>query len=159
MEEYYKPSEIRYNAEQIRWLMRNVLFNETWPSDHKETGYSGSKGKGSGHNAPFTTIREVIGELNARLRLCGKAGLFLEYITLIDYGDTDYLTNRLAGYHGITPGEVTFLYDMALRFCRGRKRKYVSFEYFCQYTRANDNARHKKRGERMNPSPSASYQV
>ena len=143
--EYYKPGEIRYSKVQILWLIRNVLFQDTWPSEHIESGYSGGKGKSRGNNAPFVTIREIIGELNARLRQCGKAGLCLEYMTLIDYGDQNYLAERLAGYHGTTPREIFYMVNFAMRFCKGHKRKQVTFEYFCQYTRGNDNAWEKRR--------------
>ena len=143
-DEYYKPSEIRHTAEQNRWLLCNVLFRDTWPSDHMQTGYSGGKGHTVGHHAPYETIRMVIGELNARLRLCGTAGLYLEYLTIIDYGDKDYLLQRLAGYHHTTPGEVHYLAKMAMRYCCGRKRKRVTFEKFCSYTKSRDNKR--KRG-------------
>ena len=39
-EEYYKPGEIKYSKEQVRWLLNNVLFHSEWPSDNKETGYA-----------------------------------------------------------------------------------------------------------------------
>ena len=154
-EEYYKPSEVSaYRKEHVLWLLKNVLFQDTWPSDHKETGYSGSKGNSRGHNAPFVTLREVIGELNARMHSCGKAGLYLEYLTIVDYGDQEYMLSRLAGYHDTTPREVKHLANMAMRYCCGRRRKQVTFENFCSYTKSRDNARHKKRG-RENPSPEA----
>ena len=138
--EYYKPGEIRYSKSQILWLLRNVLFQDTWPSDHRtETGYAGGKGKAPGHHANFETIRMIISELNSRLRKCGKAGLCLEYITLIDYEDTEYLMERLAGYHGTTRSEIAYLTSLALRFCCGRARKRVTFEMFCKYTRSRDN--------------------
>ena len=135
--EYYKPGEIRYSKEQVLWLLRNVLFQDSWPSDHMETGYSGGKGHTVGHQANFEMIRMIIGELNARLRQCGKAGLYLEYLTLIDYGDQDYLMDRLAGYHGIEPGEVSYLSRMAMLFCCGRKRKIVNFDEFCDPTESD----------------------
>jgi len=142
VDEYWKPSQIVYSKSQILWLLRNVLFKDTWPSDHRtESGYSGSKGHTVGHHANYETIRMIIGELNARLRLCGKAGLYLEYITLIDYGDQDYLLQRLAGYHSTTPREVSYLTNLAMRFCSGRKRKRVTFEDFCIYTKSRDNKR------------------
>ena len=143
-EEYYKPSEIKYNKEQVLWLLNNVLFRDSWPSDHKETGYSGGKGHTVGHHAPYETIKMIIAELNIRLRLCGKAGLYLEYLTLIDYGDLDYLLSRLAGYHGTTSREVHYMAKMAMRYCCGRKRKRVTFEQFCSYTRSRDNKRRNK---------------
>lgn len=136
--EYYKPGQIYYSEPQVLWLLKNVLFHDEWPSDHMETGYTG-EGKQRGHNAPFVTLREIIGELNARLRLCGKAGLYLEYITLIDYEDPEHLIARLAGYHSTTPKEVSYLTNMALRYCCGRKRKQVTFDMFCRYTKSRDN--------------------
>jgi len=146
-DEYYKPSEIKYSAAQNRWLLRNVLFHDEWPSDNLETGYSGGKGKTLGYHASYEMIRMIIGELSARLRLCGKAGLYLEYITLIDYGDIDYLTSRLAGYTHTTVEEVCYLSDMAMRFCCGRKRKRVTFEIFCRYTKSRDNRRKRSRND------------
>lgn len=144
-EEYYKPSEIRYTREQVLWLLRNVLFHDTWPSDHKETGYSGGKGHTVGHHANFETIKMIIGELNARLKLCGKAGLYLEYLTLMDYGDQEYLVQRLAGYHGIESREVHLQAKMAMRFCCGRKRKSVTFKRYCTRTKSDDKARSKRK--------------
>jgi len=140
-EEYYKPGEIRYSAAQVRWLLKNVLFHEEWPSDHMETGYTGGKGHNPGHHANFEMIRMIIGELNSRLKMCGKAGLYLEYVTLIDYEDRDYLTARLAGYHRTTQREVVHLSNMAMRYCCGNKRKRVTFEQFCTYTKSRDKKR------------------
>ena len=109
-----------------------------------ETGYSGGKGRTAGHHANFEMIRMVIGELSARLRRCGKAGLYLEYITLIDYEDREYLMGRLAGYDGNTPREVSYLTNLALRYCCGRKRKRVTFDEFCAYTKSRDNKRKRR---------------
>jgi len=142
--EYYKPSEIHYNKSQVLWLLRNVLFHDSWPSDGMETGYSGGKGQTSGNLANFETVRMIIGELNARLKLCGIAGMYLEYLTLIDYGDRIYLLSRLAGYTGVTPKEVDFQAGMALRFCKGRSRKLMTFERYCIRTKSEDNARKRR---------------
>ena len=145
-DEYYKPSEIKYNPEQISWLLRNVLFQDSWPSDHKETGYAGGKGKTLGYHANYETIKMIIGELNFRLKQCGKAGLYLEYLTVMDYGDQEYLIHRLAGYHNIFPGEVNYLAKMAMRYCCGRRRKLVTFDRFCTRTKSDDKARNKRNG-------------
>ena len=143
--EYYKPGKIVYSEPQILWLLRNVLFHDEWPSDHIESGYAGGNGHIASHHANFETIKMIIGELNARLRLCGIAGWYLEYLTLIDYADRDYLVARLAGYTGVTPSYVSFLANMAMRFCKGKERKHVAFDYFYQYTQANDRAKDKRR--------------
>ena len=135
-EEYYRPGEIKYSPTQIRWLLRNVLFQSEWPRD-----YTGGKGKTLGHHAKFEMIRMIIGELNARLQLCGKAGLYFEYLTLIDDGDKDYRLQRLAGYHGTTAREVDYLSNMAIRYCCGFRRKRVTFKEFCAYTKTRDEKR------------------
>ena len=137
-EEYYKPGQIKYNKEQIEWLIRNVLFHDQWPSDPKETGYSGGMGKINNTHANFESIRMIIGELNARLKLCGKAGLYLEYITLIDYADREYLIDRLASYNHTTQEEVTYLSNMAMRFCKRKKRKLIAFDMYCVNADKND---------------------
>ncbi len=146
--EYYKPGQIFYSEPQILWLLRNVLFQDTWPSDHKETGYTfaqNEKGMTLGHHANYETIRMIIGELSARLRLCGIAGLYLEYLTLIDYEDRVFLEARLAGYTKVTPREVNHQARMALRYCCGHKRKQMTFERYCVRTKSDDKA--KKRRE------------
>ena len=152
-DEYYKPSDIKkYNKYQVRWLLKYVLFQDSWPSDHKETGFTGGNGKQNSHIANFTITRDIIGELNARMKLCGTAGLFLEYLNVIDYEDKPYLIRRLAVYHNLPDEEVSYQANLALRFCCGHKRKRVTFNTFCIYTKARDRARHKKRWpERLNP--------
>ncbi len=146
IEEYYKPSEIRYTREQIMWLLRNVLFQDTWPSDHRtETGYTGSKHRTVGHHANFETIKMITAELSARMKLCGAAGLYLEYLTCMDFDDYDSMCARLAGYFSTTPREVSYQATLALRFCCRRKRKLVTFKYFCKYTRARDKKRKRRR--------------
>ncbi len=145
-DEYYYPKEIKYTAREIVWLMRNVLFQDTWPSDHRiETGYTGGKGRKVGHHANFEVVQMIIAELSARLRLCGMAGLYLEYVTLIDFEDQNYVLARLAGYSGTTAEEVLSLTKMAMRFCCGRRRKQGSFNRFCIYTRSRDSARRRIR--------------
>ena len=147
IEEYYKPSEIRYTREQIMWLLRNVLFQDTWPSDHRaETGYTGGQFKSHGHHANFETIKMITAELSARMKLCGAAGMYLEYLTCMDFDDYDSMCARLAGYFGTTPREVSYQANLALRFCCRRKRKLVTFKYFCKYTRARDKKRKRENG-------------
>ena len=144
--EWYSPASIKYSEVQILWLLRNVLFQDTWPSDHKETGCAGGKGKTPGYHANYETIKIIIGELNARLKQCGIAGWYLEDLTRNDYVDYDYLLARLAGYTRVTPREVNYQSKMAMRYCCGRSRKLVTFDRFCTRTKSDDKARNKRTG-------------
>jgi len=140
-DEYYKPTQITFTRKQILWLLRNVLFYEAWPLDSTD-----NNGSNSSQLANFVMLTEVIGELNSRMKLCGKAGLFLEYLTVIEYEDKAYLIRRLAEYHRLPDAEVSYQANLALRFCCGNKRKRVTFDTFCIYTKSRDRAKHKKGG-------------
>ena len=139
--DYYYPNQISYTYNQILWLLRNVLFQTEWPSDNIETGYTGGKGRKVGHHANFEVVQMITAELSARLKLCGAAGLYLEYLTCMDFDDYDSMCARLAGYFSTTSREVSYQANLALRFCCRRKRKLVTFKYFCKYTRSRDSAR------------------
>ena len=146
IEEYYKPSEASaYRKEHVIWLLKNVLFQDAWPSDHRETGYTGGKNRTIGHHANFETIKMITAELSARMKLCGAAGMYLEYLTCMDFDDYDSMCARLAGYFSTTPREVSYQANLSLRFCCRRKRKLVTFKYFCKYTRARDKKRKRSR--------------
>lgn len=73
--DWYSPGEIRFTREEIIWLIiwLPLLEEGRWPSEHKETGYTGSYGT-RGHRAPFENPSGFAGEINVRLKSTGEAG-------------------------------------------------------------------------------------
>ncbi|KKL52335.1 hypothetical protein LCGC14_2286450, partial [marine sediment metagenome] len=68
--DWYSYGEIRYTLSQILFLLehRDLLESGRWPSEHKETGYTGSsKGRTYKTEGYFVKAIVVIAELNIRL--------------------------------------------------------------------------------------------
>jgi hypothetical protein len=132
-EEYWKPSEIRFSVPQILWLLKYVSDSLEWPVDHRyETGYVGGPGKKQNHIAPYATVKEIVGELNARLVKCGEDGLMLEYCARIGALD-EWSYQKLGRYFRLPWYEVKKRVFKALNYCRGRKRKKQSYREYRPY--------------------------
>ena len=73
---WYKPSEIRFWPEHVRFLLEHLieLENGRWPRNPKETGYTDAPGPLRFHNAYFETPVCFAAEITARLIKCGKDG-------------------------------------------------------------------------------------
>ncbi len=140
-EEWYKPSEIRFRKNEVLWLIRNlsIISAGTWPPEHKETGYTGNKGKAHSHSAHFEIPETIAGEIEARLSRCGLDGLALEFVTRLADGDDVYVIQRIANYQRRPFLQVKDGIKLALRYCRGYHRKHVSYSRFCDYTKPRDN--------------------
>jgi len=126
-EEYYRPREIRYTKPQIKWLILNVFGSDVWPSDGKETGYTGGKGKLINSHAPYETVKVITGELSARLNKCGLDGLLLCYLIKTSEGDNVYVEQEIADFLKENPDDIRFRLKTVLNYCRGRRRKLMGY--------------------------------
>lgn len=134
-EEFYSPGSIRYTKSQVLWLLKNVMDGDTWPPDHRETGYTGDPKKKGGRHAPYEMTKMVVGELAARLERCGEDGLALEFITRLSDGDDAYLIGRVAHYQRRQSEDVQQGITLALRYCSGFRGKQISYGRWCFYCR------------------------
>ena len=136
-EEHYSPAEIKYNRPQFLWLVKTVCGGNSWPSDGRESGYSGGKGKKPGHHAPYELVKMIGGECETRLARCGQDGLLLEYTIM--FGDfDDYTYQKLGNYMRMDISEVKYRVNLALKYCCGYHRKKITYGRFC-YLRRNGN--------------------
>lgn len=87
--DWYSPGEIRFKRDEMIWLIAwlELLEKGQWPPEHKETGYTGSRGT-RGHRAPFENPSGFAGEVNYRLKTTGEAGEAL--LDEIQSSITDY---------------------------------------------------------------------
>ena len=79
MTDFWPPREIYFSSQQVIWLIKNMdlLHDGRWPSDYRETGFTGGSGKKSQHHAYFENSAEVIAELDWRLACTGVDGKLL----------------------------------------------------------------------------------
>ena len=79
MTEFWPPREIYFSSEQCVWLIKSMdlLHDGRWPSEYRETGYTGESGKKSQHHAYFETPLAVVAELDWRLARTGVDGKLL----------------------------------------------------------------------------------
>ena len=77
--EWYSQGEIRFKRKQVIWLLRNLhdIRLGYWPSEHKETGYSGGKSKPHSHSAPYEKPVQIAADLIKRIEKTGPDGLCL----------------------------------------------------------------------------------
>jgi len=144
MTAYHSPASIRYSQEQVIWIIRYALDGNTWPTDHRETGYSGSPKRKAGHTAPYEVTKTHTAEVLHRLRCCSLDGLNLEYVLRLSDGDDVYLIQRAADYQHRSFQEVKDGIRSALFYCCGWRRKRDSFQRYCE----KYLSRNKRRGAR-----------
>ena len=138
--EYYKPSGIFYNRPQFLWILRNVCGSNSWPSDNKDSGYTGGNGRAVSHHAPYEVVKQITAECLARLARCRQDGLMLEYLILTE--DCSFTRNdwpsaysyqKLARYMRISRDDVMFSVNTALKYCIGKRRKLMSYYDYKRY--------------------------
>jgi len=132
MTNYHSPGSIRYREDEIIWLIKFCLDGNVWPTDHRETGYSGSPKRKVGHTAPFEATKVNTAEVLTRLRACGLDGLNLEYVLRLSDGDDVYLIQRAADYQHRSYEDVKEGIRSALKFCCGWRRKRDSYSRYRQ---------------------------
>jgi hypothetical protein len=76
---YYKPLEIRFNREQMMWLLQVLpcLEEGSWPVNPGITGYTEAENTGrvnTSAHAPFETATQIYTEVTYRLDRTGKDG-------------------------------------------------------------------------------------
>lgn len=125
--DWYAPSDIKYCRHQIIWLCSNLLLllSGSWPSDHKETGYTGHKGK-SARGAYFETPVQIAAELRYRLRRAGKDGRALLLVYSIDKPERFKVMADIARERGIDINRLSSKIETAMKYISGRWRKKMS---------------------------------
>lgn len=137
--DFYSPAEVNFSKPQVIWLIKHLSIIRTgsWPSDHKETGYTGSKKRTINHRAYFETPVSVSAELDWRLECCGLDGILLEFIYSSDADDKVWLANHVALAMNDSLESIEKRIGTALRFCCGYKRKNRSYKNFRQHRGAS----------------------
>uniref|UniRef100_A0A6M3J7F3 Uncharacterized protein n=1 Tax=viral metagenome TaxID=1070528 RepID=A0A6M3J7F3_9ZZZZ len=124
MKDWYSPSEIRFNRQQCRWLIENLVYLrdiQKWPN--QETGYMDNpEGHTTSLKAPFLTPVEYAIEISQRLEKCGIDGLIL--LAMVCWGETE---DNLARYVGKSPTTIAKKGKMALGYvASGPVRRWIN---------------------------------
>lgn len=132
--EFYTPAEIRFCPHQVTWLIGQLALLRVGsrPSDQKETGYTGSKGKVS-QKAYFETPVSVAAELDWRLERCGLDGILLEFVYAADIDDRLASIAHIASALRLDPRAVERRINTALRYVSGRWRRTRSYRQFVRH--------------------------
>ncbi len=124
METHYSPGQIRWTAEQVKWILKwsEVFKNGRYPPDFRETGYIGGKGKIRGFHAPYETPTQIWGELSLRISKTNPDGYFLEIV----YSGQDQVEEmeRIAKAFNMDINEVLARCERALRYVTGWCRRW-----------------------------------
>ena len=149
-ENWWKPGEIRFTAEQVRWLINRLpeISAGDWPSEHRETGYSGKPKKQISRHAYYETPAQIAGELSQRLELCGADGLIVHWVTV---SDDQFIKQRLCHYLNISIQELNIKYKIALRYCCGFKRKKTEYSDYFRHQRNRARRTTVKNGGLLTP--------
>lgn len=134
-EEWYKPGDIRFNRQQIIWLLGYLptLREGIWPPNPKDTGYvDAPQGKNSraARGGYFERACDIAAEVEKRLEACHLDGHLLE--ASYTWGKSEA---ELARVHGLTLPDFYRRVNRALRYISGWRRKRRSYEEFCGHRR------------------------
>ena len=129
--DWYSPASIIYTKAQIRWILLNVAGRESWPSNHKETGYTGEAQTSRSSHAYFELTKIITGELGARLKACGIDGLLLSYLVKTSEGDDISVVAEIASILREDPERIQERIDTAFKYCKGEARKMITYHRYC----------------------------
>lgn len=129
--EWYSPAQISFQKSEVIWLIKHLATIRTgsWPSDHKESGYTGSKGK-TNKRAPFDTPACVFAELEKRIELAGIDGILLEFYYSQEVEDQLSLQDHIAQAMRLDLDTIDRRIEQALRFVSGYHRKSRNYKQF-----------------------------
>jgi len=102
--EWYSPSDIKFCAKQIVWLLENrdILLDGLYPADPATSGSVMPTIKTKGRrNAKFTTPIEIIAEVERRLEHCRLDGLLV-----LLYHAFDFEARELAKYYRCSEADI-----------------------------------------------------
>ena len=130
--DFHSPASIVFSQEQVVWLIKHLAIIRTgcWPSDHKETGYTGSKKRTINHRAYFETPVSIAAELDHRLESVGIDGILLEFAYSSETDDRLQLEQHLATAMRLDLDTIDRRIEQALRYCCGYRRKQRSYKAF-----------------------------
>lgn len=113
---WFAPSDVIYSRPQMLWGIEHLslLENGDWPPDHKETGYTGSKGSRN-TKTKFLPAASFYAEITARLKTTGEAG--------------EALVDEVQG--GIDLEGLSRPAKRALNYISGFRRRRQSYSKFC----------------------------
>jgi hypothetical protein len=121
-EQWWAPAEIRYTTDQVKWLVSILpsLREGHWPPNPRETGYVDRSiiSKQWQRHAPFEMACMIAGELDARLKACGKDGLLVRAVYC--WGE-DYQSL------GMRDEELSWRCGRCLAYISGVKRKTTQY--------------------------------
>ena len=129
--DFYSPSEISFKREHIVWLLKHlpIIRVGSWPSDYKETGYTGSKGKSS-KRGYFETPVSIAAELDHRIESAGIDGILLEFFYSQEIEDQLSLQKHIAQAMRLELRDIERRIETSLRYCSGYHRKSSYYRQF-----------------------------
>jgi len=144
-EEFYSPAEINFSRSQIPFLIKHLYLLRigSWPSDFKQTGYSGGPKRGQKHGSYFESPVSIAAELDFRLERVGVDGILLELICIIEPEDRLSFESHLAQALRTDLESIDRRIKTAMSYISGWKRKSFSYREYKQHRREH----RKRRGE------------
>jgi len=144
MNDFYKPSEIRFWPEHVEWALTHLRELEAgqWPRNPRETGYTDVQGPKRGHNAYFETPVCLSAEIKVRVAMCGLDGK-LAVQCLADGWDAQTLAELMH----------TSIYRIearvrrVVRYCAGWRRRRMAY---VEFSRRSGIREHYKRRAKIN---------
>ena len=123
LEEYYSPSQIRFNRPQVKWLLHHLpeLRKGDWPVRPEGSSYIDQVIVGKKRvrrKAPFIDAGDICGELEHRLERTGLDGLLVEAVYTWDKS-----IDILARVASMSVKEVELRMGKALEYITGNRRK------------------------------------
>ena len=80
--DWYSFEAFNFSQNQTLWALSHLqlLRDGFWPPEHRETGYTGTKGNKGRKHAPFENAAIIAAEIDKRIVAIGLDGILLEYI-------------------------------------------------------------------------------
>jgi hypothetical protein len=126
-EPWWPPGSIIPTRKQVWWLLSNLdtIRAGLWPSEHRETGYAGSKSRHRKHSANYERPIQVSSELLQRIEKCWPDSAWL--MLAVAYEDVEQV---ISNGENQDIRKIKRRINSALSYICGRKRKPYSYKEF-----------------------------
>lgn len=130
--EWYKPGQIFFDPEQIKWIFEHweCIGAGHWPTDPNADLNLPNVREGAPRVAPFLMASDIAAELTWRLGRCGKDGKLA--LQCLGFGWNEDIIADILGWN---PNYLRRRMRRALAYCMGAKRKDYSYKDFIGHRR------------------------
>lgn len=138
---WYSPGAVfaRFSAKQVDFVLDNatMMREGKYPPECRTTGYEEGNGWNTTTLAPFIVPCEVVGELSARVMMCGSDAFYMEYIYGLNGVEEPHDLTKFCHERHLDIEMVKRRIRSIKEYCEGSMRKTESYQDFRAADRKN----------------------